>query len=149
QSMTKIFRDSGGRPVGDSRWLIRAAVAAALSGAYALSAVAAEPEATTDKEATATEKSDVQEVRVTGSRIVRRDTETTSPLITIGRDALEKSSYISVEQALNEQPQFMAGGPLAGGTAVTSLSAAGDVAGGQGTGNMFDTARPIDNARLG
>ncbi len=93
--------------------------------------------------------SDLQEVKITGSRITRRDTETTSPLITVERDVLEKSSYISIEQTLNEQPAFMAGGALAGGNAVTSLSAAGDVAGGSGSGNMFDTARPIDNARLG
>ncbi len=50
--------------------------------------------------------------------------------MTVEREILEKSSYISIEQALNELPEFMAGGPLAGGTAVTSLSAAGDVAGG-------------------
>ena len=80
---------------------------------------------------------------------MRRDTETTSPLVTVEREILEKSSYISIEQALNELPEFMAGGPLAQGSAVTSLSAAGDVAGGSGTGNMFDTARPVDNARLG
>jgi outer membrane receptor protein involved in Fe transport len=138
--MTKSFRRRGG-------WAV-----AALSSAWALSALAAEPETASDKESTTTtEKKDevVQEVRVTGSRIVRRDTVSTSPLITIGREALEKNSYISVEQSLNEQPQFLAGGPLAGGLAVTNLSAAGDVAGGQGSGNMFDTARPIDNARLG
>jgi len=132
----------------NARWLIRAAVAAALSTTYAMSAMAqdaAAPAATP-----AAEREPVlQEVSVTGSRIVRRDTETTSPLVTVEREILEKSSYISIEQALNELPEFMAGGPLAGGTAVTSLSAAGDVAGGSGSGNMFDTARPIDNARLG
>ncbi|MEJ1964921.1 MAG: TonB-dependent receptor [Gammaproteobacteria bacterium] len=138
----KKFRVVGGMPAGDSSWLIRAAVAAAISGSCAMSAVAAEP--------AAAEKGDgLQEIQITGSRIVRRDTETTSPLVTIERDVLEKSSYISIEQALNELPEFMAGGPLAGGTAVTSLSAAGDVAGGAGSGNMFDTARPVDNARLG
>jgi iron complex outermembrane receptor protein len=135
----KTFRAVEGQPAGDLRWLIRAAVAAAISGSCAMPALAAEPE-----------KADsLQEVTVTGSRIVRRDTETTSPLITVDRSVLEKSSYISIEQALNEQPQFMAGGALAAASAVTSLSAAGDVAGGAGTGNMFDTARPVDNARLG
>ncbi len=91
----------------------------------------------------------LQEIQITGSRIVRRDTETTSPLITVDREVIERSSYISIEQALNELPEFMAGGALAGANAVTSLSAAGDVAGGSGSGNMFDTARPVDNARLG
>jgi iron complex outermembrane receptor protein len=138
----KTFRAVQGQPAGDVRWLVRAAVAAALSGTCAMPAVAQETEAA--------EKTDgLQEVQITGSRIVRRDTETTSPLITVEREVLEKSSYISIEQTLNELPEFMAGGALAGATAVTSLSAAGDVAGGQGSGNMFDTARPIDNARLG
>ena len=43
----------------------------------------------------------------------------------------------------------MAGGALFGAGAVTGLTAAGDVAGSAGTGNMFDTARPVDNARVG
>jgi rhodanese-related sulfurtransferase len=68
---------------------------------------------------------------------------------TVEKEILEKSSYISIEQALNELPQFMAGGALNGASAVTGLTAAGDVMGGAGTGNMFDTARPVDNARAG
>ena len=92
---------------------------------------------------------ELQEITVTGSRITRRDTETTSPLITVEKETLEKSSYISIEQALNELPEFMAGGALFGAGAVTGLTAAGDVAGGAGTGNMFDTARGVDNARAG
>ena len=138
--MNKAFNAIGDSRSRNTRWLIRAAVAAAISSS-AMSAMA--------QEATDAGKDSLQEVQVTGSRIVRRDTETTSPLVTVEREILEKSSYISIEQALNELPEFMAGGPLAGGTAVTSLSAAGDVAGGSGSGNMFDTARPVDNARLG
>lgn len=134
----KTLRTVGGRPVGDARWLVRAAVAAAISGTWAMPTVAQE-----------TAADGLQEVQITGSRIVRRDTETTSPLITVEREILEKNSYISIEQALNELPEFMAGGALMGGNSVTSLSAAGDVAGGAGTGNMFDSARPVDNARLG
>ncbi len=86
---------------------------------------------------------------VTGSRITRRDTETTSPLITVDKEVLEKSSYVSIEQTLNQLPEFMAGGALLSSGAVTGLTAAGDVAGGAGTGNMFDTARGVDNARVG
>ena len=142
----KAFNAVGESRSQNTRWLIRAAVAAAISASYAMSAMGQEAAA---PEPAKKEVDVLQEVSVTGSRIVRRDTETTSPLVTVEREILEKSSYISIEQALNELPEFMAGGPLAGGTAVTSLSAAGDVAGGSGSGNMFDTARPIDNARLG
>ncbi len=138
----KTFRAVERQPVAHVRWLVRAAVAAAISSSCITSAHAQESDA-------ANKVDGLQEVQITGSRIVRRDTETTSPLITVDREVIERSSYISIEQALNELPEFMAGGPLAGGTAVTSLSAAGDVAGGSGSGNMFDTARPVDNARLG
>ncbi|RYZ67180.1 MAG: hypothetical protein EOP08_03320, partial [Proteobacteria bacterium] len=128
--------------VSSSSFLVRAAVAAALTTGYALTAMAAEP-------AAAVSEDKLEEVVLTGSRIVRRDTESTSPLVTVEKEVLEKSSYISIEQALNELPQFMAGGALNGAGAVTGLTAAGDVMGGAGTGNMFDTARPVDNARAG
>ncbi len=119
----KTIRAVGGGRTPDFRWLVRAAVATAISGTYMLSAGAAEP---------AAGETGLEEVQITGSRIVRRDTETTSPLITVEREVLEKSSYISIEQALNELPEFMAGGALFGATAVTGLTAAGDVAGGSG-----------------
>lgn len=143
----KAFNAVGESRSHNARWLIRAAVAAAISASYAMSALG--QEATASDAPKKDNEPVLQEVSVTGSRIVRRDTETTSPLVTVEREILEKSSYISIEQALNELPEFMSGGPLAGGAAVTSLSAAGDVAGGSGSGNMFDTARPVDNARVG
>ena len=121
-----------------AHFLVQAAVAAALAGSSFTVATAAEEAADS-----------LEEITVTGSRITRRDTETTSPLITVEKETLEKSSYISLEQALNELPEFMAGGALFGAGAVTGLTAAGDVAGGSGTGNMFDTARGVDNARAG
>ncbi len=124
-----------------THWLIQAAVAAALSSSFATGVYAAEP--------AAADSDKLEEVQITGSRIVRRDNEATSPLVTVDKEVLEKSSYISIEQSLNELPQFMAGGALNGAGAVTGLTAAGDVMGGAGTGNMFDTARGVDNARAG
>ncbi len=129
-----------GASARNTHWLIQAAVAAAIASSFTVTASAAEPAAA---------GSELQEVTVTGSRIVRRDTETTSPLMTVDKEVLEKSAYISIEQSLNDLPQFMAGGALFGAGAVTGLTAAGDVAGSAGTGNMFDTARPVDNARVG
>ena len=136
--MTRNSSATGAPVFRNSRWLIQAAVAAAIASSFTGVATAAAP------------ADDIlEEVTVTGSRIVRRDTESTSPLITVDKEVLEKSAYISVEQSLNELPQFMAGGALFGAGAVTGLTAAGDVAGSAGTGNMFDTARPVDNARVG
>ena len=142
--MTSASSAAGTPVVRNTHRLIQAAVAAAIAASFSAGATAAAPATASEKP-----KDELSEVTVTGSRIVRRDTLSTSPLMTVDREVLEKSSYISIEQALNEQPEFMAGGALFGAGAVTGLTAAGNVAGGAGTGNMFDTARPVDNARVG
>jgi outer membrane receptor protein involved in Fe transport len=49
----------------------------------------------------------VEEVFVTGSRIVRRDYEANSPLQTVDRSAFESQSSIALETALNDLPQFV------------------------------------------
>lgn len=135
---------STGNCAPGARWLVRAAVAAAISGSLAVSAIGAESTASPGEELT-----ELEEVQVTGSRIVRRDTQSNSPLVTIERERLDDNAYISIEQALNELPEFMAGGAGMSAGAVTGLTAAGDVAGGNGTGNMFDVGRLPDNARIG
>ena len=43
---------------------------------------------------------------VTGSRIVRQDFESTSPIVTVGEELLQKSSTAAIEQNLNKLPQF-------------------------------------------
>ncbi len=49
----------------------------------------------------------LEEVVVTGSRIVRRDYEANSPLQTLDRSAFEQQNSIALETALNELPQFV------------------------------------------
>ncbi|HEV2703441.1 MAG TPA: TonB-dependent receptor plug domain-containing protein, partial [Steroidobacteraceae bacterium] len=51
----------------------------------------------------------IAEVVVTGSRIVRRDYSSASPLVTVGADTLQSTAEVSVDQALAEQPQFNPG----------------------------------------
>ena len=48
----------------------------------------------------------IEEVTVTGSRIVRRDFEANSPLMTIESERFEESSTIGMESVLNQLPQF-------------------------------------------
>jgi len=55
--------------------------------------------------ATAQELSD--EILVTGSRIVRRDLDASSPIVTVDAQRLENSSTISIESVLNQMPQFV------------------------------------------
>jgi len=52
----------------------------------------------------------LEEITVTGSRIVRRDLDAPSPIITVGSDAIENSATTSVESVLNQMPQFVPGG---------------------------------------
>ncbi len=49
----------------------------------------------------------LEEVTVTGSRIVRRDLSAPSPIVTVEADSFENSSTGSVESVLNQLPQFV------------------------------------------
>ena len=48
-----------------------------------------------------------EEILVTGSRIVRRDLDAASPIVTVDAQRLENSSTISIESVLNQMPQFV------------------------------------------
>lgn len=50
---------------------------------------------------------EIEEVVVTGSRIVRQDFEANSPLVTVDESTFEESSTISMESVLNQLPQFV------------------------------------------
>jgi iron complex outermembrane recepter protein len=80
-----------------SQWLIRAAVAAALSSALVAPAFAAEGE------------EELDEITVTGSRIVRRDLNAPSPIVTVSTEQLENTATTSLETVLNKLPQFAPG----------------------------------------
>jgi outer membrane receptor for ferrienterochelin and colicin len=79
-----------------ARTLVAAAVAAALASGIAQAQEAAAPagEALT-------------EITVTGSRIVRRDLEAASPVVTVENKAFQESSTIAVESVLNQLPQYV------------------------------------------
>jgi outer membrane receptor protein involved in Fe transport len=47
-----------------------------------------------------------QGIVVTGSRIVRQDYQSTSPLVTVDKTLLQQSSTAAIEQNLNKLPQF-------------------------------------------
>jgi iron complex outermembrane receptor protein len=49
----------------------------------------------------------LEEITVTGSRIVRRDLDAASPIVTIDTQRLENSSTVSIESVLNQMPQFV------------------------------------------
>ncbi len=81
---------------------VRAAVAAVLGTLSVPAAtLAAEPDTGAGVENT------LAEVTVTGSRIVRRDFVSPSPVVTVGGEMLEQSSTQAVETMLNQLPQFV------------------------------------------
>lgn len=84
-------------------WRVALAVTVAIAaGAAARSASAAEAEAET-----AADELVLEEVQVTGSRIVRRDLQAASPVVTVENQAFEESSTLAVESVLNQLPQFV------------------------------------------
>ncbi|MET0282600.1 MAG: TonB-dependent receptor [Steroidobacteraceae bacterium] len=84
--------------------LVRASVAAVLGSAallgYSHSVLAAEGAPADAPEA------ELEEVQVTGSRIVRRDLDSNSPLVTVEGEQLENRAGLNVESYLNELPSF-------------------------------------------
>ena len=80
------------------RLALSIAAALAVPALGAQTAVAQEPTAA---------PAPLEEVVVTGSRIVRRDYDANSPLQTIDRNAFEQQNSIALETALNELPQFV------------------------------------------
>ena len=56
---------------------------------------------------TAHAQDSIEEVLVTGSRIVRRDLSAPSPILTIDSEQFDNSSTVSVESVLNQLPQFV------------------------------------------
>ena len=80
--------------------LVRVAVATALAGAVAAPLFAQEQSG----------DNVLDEVTVTGSRIVRRDLQAASPIMTVTTESLEASSTTSIESVLQQMPQFVPGG---------------------------------------
>jgi iron complex outermembrane recepter protein len=82
----------------NSAWRVAAAVALALSSIPAVQAAEAD-----------SEEADVAmtEVVVTGSRIVRRDLDAASPVVTVTDQVFNESSTLAVESVLNQLPQFV------------------------------------------
>lgn len=51
----------------------------------------------------------VEEITVTGSRIVRRDLSAPSPIVTVSNESFQNSATLGAESVLNQMPQFTPG----------------------------------------
>ncbi|MEY3660351.1 MAG: hypothetical protein RLZZ169_1176, partial [Pseudomonadota bacterium] len=52
----------------------------------------------------------LEEITVTGSRIVRRDLSAPSPIMTVDSESFQNSSTGTIESVLNQMPQFVPAG---------------------------------------
>jgi iron complex outermembrane recepter protein len=84
-------------------------ISRAVRRALVLSAVAAASAATLPAQAQeqAAEEESTQTVTVTGTRIVRQDYQSASPIVTVGEDAFRQTGSTTVETMLNTLPQFV------------------------------------------
>jgi outer membrane receptor protein involved in Fe transport len=78
----------------------------AVRHALVVSAMAAAAPAIAQQPASTAGSVSLEEVTVTGSRIVRRDFEAASPVVTVGSELLETSGTKQIEQILNTLPQL-------------------------------------------
>jgi outer membrane receptor protein involved in Fe transport len=89
---------------GTASYSVRTAVAVAL-GTAALMAFA--PHASAANAPAAKDSGDqLEEVQVTGSRIVRKDLVSNSPLVTVDSTTLENRQGLNIESYLNQLPEF-------------------------------------------
>jgi len=86
-----MFKNNGNR----KRGLLATSIAAALASGWSAQSIAQEAPA------------ELEEVTITGSRIVRRDFDANSPIQTVGSEMLSETSAIAIETTLNKLPQFV------------------------------------------
>ena len=84
-------------------WRVRAAVAAVLGSAVFIPSLALSAEEKKDEDKKTVE---LEEVKITGSRILRKDLENNSPTVTVGSEAFDNRANTAVEDVLNQLPQF-------------------------------------------
>lgn len=97
------FAVAGTRPAAPVNPAWRVAIAVAL----AVGVGAAKPAFAAEAEGAAADALMLEEVQVTGSRIVRRDLDAASPVVTVEAQAFTESSTLAVESVLNQLPQFV------------------------------------------
>ncbi|HEX6999274.1 MAG TPA: TonB-dependent receptor [Gammaproteobacteria bacterium] len=83
---------------------LKPSVAAASGGAILASALVALPAPQAAAQDTLPQQLD--EITVTGTRILRRDYQSNSPIVTVDSDAFETQTGLNVESYLNQLPQY-------------------------------------------
>ena len=90
----------------------------------------------TGKDTQANDEFTLEEVVVTGSRIPRRDYESSSPIVTVKADTFVERSNIGLESTLNQMPQFTPAGTASMASAAASPTPSATAAPGAATANL-------------
>ncbi|MDP3369963.1 MAG: TonB-dependent receptor, partial [Brevundimonas sp.] len=104
-------------------------LATTMIGGFAALAVAAPAMAQTAPQAAPA--AEIGEVVVTGSRIVRQDYRSSSPIVTVGQEDFQDTGSVTIDTLLNDLPQFVpaanftSNNPSAGGRAQLDLRGLG------------------------
>ena len=98
-AVSTALKHSDASRVGRTRILTQGSVTAF---ALSMGLIAAAPA----QDQAAARDDSLEEITVTGSRIVRKDFEAVSPIVTVGTEQFEQSSTIALEANLNKLPQF-------------------------------------------
>ena len=104
--MVQKFQTNRRAPAGKGRRAVLLAGSGGLSAFVFASAALAQQAPTTPVIQEPQAPPGAEEIVVTGSRIARKDFESTSPIITVGEQLLQQSSTAAIEQNLNRLPQF-------------------------------------------
>ncbi|WP_286748933.1 TonB-dependent receptor [Sphingopyxis sp. SCN 67-31] len=84
-------------------------LASTMIGGFAALVLAAAPAAAQDGATAAAQAAPSEDIVVTGSRIVRKDYSSTSPIVTVGQSDLQATGSVTAETLMNDMPQFMPG----------------------------------------
>ncbi len=99
------------------------------AAALLLTAAASVPLGAQEANSEAAAQAPIEEITVTGSRIVRKDFVASSPITTVSGDSIAATGAVTVEAALNQLPQFTIGANQTnagfGGTGQASLNLRG------------------------
>jgi iron complex outermembrane recepter protein len=105
KTITEVLR--GMAFAGRKARTVKPAVIAASGGALLASTLAIWPSAPAFAQEQQQEEGRLEEVTVTGSRIVRRDFSANAPIMTVDQSTFQNTSSISVATVLNQLPQFI------------------------------------------
>src|SRR4051794_6668134 len=92
------------------RVLLPRAIPAAVAAALGLGSLSLLPVRVALAQTASEATDEVAEVVVTGSHILRRDFDASSPIMTVDSKALDSISTVGVETVLNRLPQFTPSG---------------------------------------